>query len=273
VIDLARRDRLPLLATNGVLHATPEGRRVLDVFTCLRHHTHLDSAGTLLLPNSEHHLKSAAAMAALFADLPAAIANTVRLGERLQFTLADLGYEFPRFPVGLGETMESVLREQTYAGARQRYAGNIPEKVRTLLKKELALINKLGFAGYFLIVADLVRFCREHDILAQGRGSAANSAVCFCLCITAVDPVKFNVLFERSSAKAIAVGRTSISTCRAATARARHPGSLPSLWTARRGDDGDGHHLRRPQFRARTWQGVEPARRRSRSILEPVRER
>ena len=197
LVDLAHRERLPLLATNGVFHATPEGRRVLDVFTCLRHHTHLDSAGTLLLPNSERYLKTGAAMAALFTDLPEAIANTVPLGERLQFTLADLGYEFPRFPVGSGETMESVLRDQTYAGARQRYAGNIPEKVRALLKKELALINKLGFAGYFLIVADLFRFCRDHDILAQGRGSAANSAVCFCLGITAVDPVKFNVLFER----------------------------------------------------------------------------
>ena len=197
LIELAAQINLPLLATNGVAYATPVSRQVLDVFTCIREHTHLDAAGKLLAQNSERFLKSDAQMRELFRDLPEAVNNTSRLAERLQFTLADLGYEFPRFPVGPGETMESVLREQTYAGARQRYAGNIPEKVRALLKKELALINKLGFAGYFLIVADLVRFCREHDILAQGRGSAANSAVCFCLGITAVDPVKFNVLFER----------------------------------------------------------------------------
>ncbi len=197
LIDLARAHRLPLLATNGALHASPEGRQVLDVFTCLRHHTHLDRAGTRLSINAERHLKTSAQMAALFADLPDAISNTVRLADRLRFTLADLGYEFPTYPVEPGETIGSVLRAQTFAGARQRYAGDIPDKVRALLEKELALINKLGFTGYFLIVADLVRFCREHDILAQGRGSAANSAVCFCLGITAVDPVRFNVLFER----------------------------------------------------------------------------
>ncbi len=197
LVTLAREHRLPLLATNGVLHATPAGRQVLDVFTCLRHHTTLDQAGRLLAVNDERYLKSADDMAALFADLPEAITNTRVLAERLRFTLDDLGYEFPRYPVGPGETMESVLRDWTYRGARERYRGSIPDRVEALLRKELALINKLGFAGYFLIVADLVRFCRENDILAQGRGSAANSAVCFCLGITAVDPVKFNVLFER----------------------------------------------------------------------------
>ncbi len=197
LLDLAHAHRLPLLATNGPLHTDSSGRQVLDVFTCLRHHTHLDVAGTLLAVNSERHLKTAPQMAALFADQPDALANTVRLADRLQFTLADLGYEFPRFPVGLGETMPGVLRAQTYAGARLRYPKGVPEKVRLLLEKELALICKLAFDGYFLIVADLVRFCRDNDILAQGRGSAANSAVCFCLGITAVDPVKFNVLFER----------------------------------------------------------------------------
>lgn len=195
--DLARDHGLPLLATNGVTHAKPQGRAVLDVFTCLRHHTHLDAAGALLSSNDEAHLKSPQEMARLFADLPEAVANTSRLAERLDFTLANLGYEFPKYPVGPGETMEGVLREWSYRGAKGRYGGEIPEKVRKLLEKELALIGKLGFAGYFLIVADLVRFCRENDILAQGRGSAANSAVCFCLGITAVDPVKFNVLFER----------------------------------------------------------------------------
>ena len=197
LVELAHSHSLPLLATNGVQQATPQGRQVVDVFTCLRHHTHLDAAGSLLSVNSERHLKSPAQMRALFADVPEAMTNTVRLGERLTFELTDLGYEFPRYPVGPGETMEGVLREWAYRGARQRYHGEIPAKVEGLLRKELALIGKLGFAGYFLIVADLVRYCREHDILAQGRGSAANSAVCFCLGVTAVDPVKFNVLFER----------------------------------------------------------------------------
>ncbi len=197
LIALAQAHKLPLLATNGIMHATPEGRQVADVFTCLRHHTSLDAAGALLAVNSERHLKSPAQMAALFADLPEAVLNTSRLADRLQFELSDLGYEFPRFPVDPGETMDGVLRDWAYRGARERYHGDIPGKVRKLLEKELALINKLGFAGYFLIVADLCRYCREHDIMAQGRGSAANSAVCYCLGVTAVDPVKFNVLFER----------------------------------------------------------------------------
>ncbi len=197
LVDLARTRKLPLLATNGVLHATPEARAVLDVFACLRHHTHLDAAGSLLASNDARHLKDPRAMAALFADVPEAIAHTVALADRLQYRFGDLGYEFPRFPVGPGETMEGVLQAWTRTGARRRYPDGIPEKVRGLLAKELALIGKLGFAGYFLMVADLVRFCRENDILAQGRGSAANSAVCFCLGITAVDPVRFNVLFER----------------------------------------------------------------------------
>ena len=195
--SLARTHRLPLLATNGVCHATPEGRQVVDVFACLRHHTTLEDAGTRLTANAERHLKAPSAMVALFHDQPDAIANTVRLADRLRFELSDLGYAFPRFPVGPGETMEGVLLEWTRRGAHRRYGPVIPHKVEVLLRKELALIGKLGFAGYFLIVADLVRFCREHDILAQGRGSAANSAVCYCLGITAVDPVRFNVLFER----------------------------------------------------------------------------
>jgi error-prone DNA polymerase len=197
LVDLAAAERLPLLATNGVLHAGPEARAALDVFTCLRHHTHLDQAGALLSVNDGRHLVPAAHMQALFSDLPEAVANTVRLAERLPFTFADLGYRFPTHPTGPGETMESLLREWTAAGARKRYPQGVPGKVRALLDKELALIGKLGFSGYFLLVADLVRFCRENGILAQGRGSAANSAVCFCLGITAVDPVRFNVLFER----------------------------------------------------------------------------
>ncbi len=197
LVDLARATRTGLLATNGVDQATPDGREVADVFTCLRHHVNLDAAGSLLSVNPERHLKPAAAMRALFADLPDAVDNTVRLAERLTFALTDLGYGFPRHPVGPGETMEGVLEDWSWRGARERYRGKVPEKVAKLLRKELALITKLGFCGYFLIVADLVRWCRENGILAQGRGSAANSAVCFCLGVTAVDPVRFNVLFER----------------------------------------------------------------------------
>ena len=192
----ARARGLPLLATNGVLHATEAERHVSDVFACLREHTTLDRAGRRLAPNAERRLKSAAEMAALFADLPEAVANTGRLGARLEFTLADLGYRFPDFPVPAGESQASWLRIQTDAGARQRY-GAITSEVRRQLDHELALIARLGFSGYFLIVWDLCRTARERGTLVQGRGSAANSAVCYALGITAVDPIKQKLLFER----------------------------------------------------------------------------
>lgn len=195
--QLARAHQLPMLATNGVLYAAPEGRQLLDVFTCLRHHVTVDTAGTRLSANAERYLKTPGTLAALFREIPEAIKNTLRLSERLEFKLNDLGYEFPRHPVLPGQTMSGLLRSWTEAGARTRYGGIIPDKILALMNKELALIEKLGFDGYFLLVADLVRYCRDNDILAQGRGSAANSAVCFCLGITAVDPVRFNVLFER----------------------------------------------------------------------------
>jgi len=195
-IDLARLFRIPLLATNGALYASEVERPILDVFTCIRHHTHLDAAGTLLEQNAERYLKSAAQMCELFRDLPEAIANTVGLAERLDFSLEHLGYEFPTFPVPSGHTMDSWLEKQAFAGAIKRY-GEIPPKVRGQLENELALIKKLKVAGYFLIVWDIVEFCRQNDIMCQGRGSAANSTVCFCLGITAVDPLKFHTLFER----------------------------------------------------------------------------
>ncbi len=196
-IDLADASGIPLLATNGVLYAKPEGRHVVDVFTCLRHKCTLDGSGRRLSPNGERYLKLASIMKSLFGDRPDAIQNTIRLTEYIDFRLADLGYEFPRHPVEPGQTMPGLLRAWTEEGARSRYGGSIPPRIADLLKKELALIEKLGFAGYFLLVADLVRYCRDNGILAQGRGSAANSAVCYCLGITAVDPVRFHVLFER----------------------------------------------------------------------------
>ncbi len=196
LLDLAAHHRLPLLATNGVQHATPLGREVLDVFTCIREHTHLDAAGTRLTINAERHLKSAAEMKALFRDRPDAIENTLRLAERLQFSLENLGYDFPAYPVPEGHSMDSFLRTITLFGAQQRYAA-ISRAVQAKLNEELALIQKLGFSGYFLIVWDIVNFCREHNIMVQGRGSAANSAVCFCLGITPVDPVSNHLVFER----------------------------------------------------------------------------
>ncbi len=196
LVDWARARGLPLLATNGVLFATAAERRVADVFTCLREHTTLDRAGRRLERNAERCLKPGAAMAALFADLPEAVANTSRLAARLDFTLADLGYRFPDHPVPPGETQDSYLRKMTYFGAQQRY-GSVVGAVRRQLEHELALIGKLGFSGYFLIVWDLCTFARERGILVQGRGSAANSAVCYALGITAVDPIKQKLLFER----------------------------------------------------------------------------
>ncbi len=196
LIDLARTHRLSLLATNGVKYAKPYGREVLDVFTCIREHTHLDAAGKLLTQNAERYLKSDRQMRAIFADLPEAIENTSHLAERLMFSLENLGYEFPEYPVPAGHAMDSFLRTIVWFGAQQRYAA-ISGKVKRQLEEELALITKLKFPGYFLIVWDIVNFCREHNIMVQGRGSAANSAVCYCLGITPVDPVENHLVFER----------------------------------------------------------------------------
>jgi error-prone DNA polymerase len=196
LIDLAAQHRLPLLATNGVQHATPAGREALDVFTCIREHTHLDAAGTRLTRNAERHLKSAREMQQLFRDQPAALTNTLRLAERLDFSLENIGYDFPDYPVPEGHNMASFLRTIVLFGAQQRYAA-ISRKVKKQLEFELDLIIRLGFSGYFLIVWDIVNFCRENDIMVQGRGSAANSAVCYCLGITPVDPVSSNLVFER----------------------------------------------------------------------------
>jgi error-prone DNA polymerase len=201
VVDIAQRLHLPLLATNGVSHATVARREVADVFTCLRNHLRLETAGQLLAINSERHLKPPKKMAALFADLPEAITNTLELSSRLEFTLEDLGYEFPKYPVAPGETMTSFLRARTKEGARRRYDGQCGRptyaKAWKQIERELALIEKLKLEGYFLIVWDIVRFCNENGILIQGRGSAANSAVCYSLGITAVDPVGMELLFER----------------------------------------------------------------------------
>jgi error-prone DNA polymerase len=195
-VEIARKLSLPLLATNGVSHAQPQQRELLDVFTCIRNHRSLATAGRLLTRNPERHLKTPAGMQLLFADLPEAIANTQTLSARLQFTLKDLGYEFPKYPVPGGGTQMQFLRERSRDGMISRY-GSENEKARLQIDRELALIEKLDLPGYFLIVWDIVRFCAEKNILVQGRGSAANSAVCYALGITAVDPVGMGLLFER----------------------------------------------------------------------------
>ncbi len=199
-IAIARSLNLPLLATNGVCYATAKDRELCDAFTAIRHHRTLSTAGRLLARNSERHLKSPQEMQQLFADLPEAIRNTRELSSRLEFTLNDLGYQFPRYPVPDGETMNSFLRERAWEGFRQRYgraSADMQTRARRQIERELVLIEKLKLAGYFLIVWDLVRFCREQNILVQGRGSAANSAVCYSLGITAVDPISMELLFER----------------------------------------------------------------------------
>jgi error-prone DNA polymerase len=195
-IDLARELRLPILASNGVRYATPDDRQVLDALTCVKHKCTLDEAGDRLQINSQRHVRSGADMLRIFADLPEAIGNTCELSSRLEFSLENLGYEFPRFPVSAGETEIGFLRAQVAKGALERYQP-VTDRARRQLERELKLIEKLKLAGYFLIVWDLVKFCRENHILVQGRGSAANSAVCYSLGITAVDPIAMELLFER----------------------------------------------------------------------------
>jgi error-prone DNA polymerase len=195
-VELARELHLPLLATNGVRYATQAERQIADVFTCIKNKRRLDTAGRLLSQNSKRYLRSAEEMGRLFADLPEAVAKTSELSSRLDFTLEKLGYEFPRYSVPESETIDSFLRKRTWEGAQLRYQ-HITQEIRKQLEKELALIEKLKLAGYFLIVWDLIRFCYQNGILVQGRGSAANSAVCYSLGITAIDPIGMDLLFER----------------------------------------------------------------------------
>jgi len=194
--DLAARLRLPLVATNGVRYARSEDKPLHDVLTSIRHHRTLDTAGSLLAAHRERHLLPAAEIARRFVDLPQAVTHAFELSQQLDFTLADLGYRFPDFPLPPGETPSSYLRQITWNHARARFRP-LSARAQAQLAKELAMIEKLGLEGYFLIVWDIVEFCRRERILCQGRGSAANSAVCYALGITAIDPVKMELLFER----------------------------------------------------------------------------
>ena len=196
LVELADAFHVPVIATGGVRFAAPGSRPLFDVLTCIHHHTDLVRAGRRLAPNAERYLKPPAEMEALFADRPLASARTRELADRLQYTMADLGYRFPDYPVPHGETQATFLRKITEVGARERYRP-YHDRARAQIARELDLIEKLDLAGYFLIVWDIVNYCRQHDILVQGRGSAANSAVCYSLGITAVDPVQMDLLFER----------------------------------------------------------------------------
>jgi error-prone DNA polymerase len=202
---IAQRTGVPLIATNDALYHTHERRALQDVVTCIREGVTLDQAGRLLEANAERHLKTPDEMANLFAVAPEAIAETVRFANRIAFTLTDLQYNYPHEPVPPGKTAQGHLEDLTWAGADKRYHGIVPNNVRDVLKKELALIQKLEIAEYFLTVHDIVHYAREGivedtgqpPILCQGRGSAANSAVCYMLGITAIDPVQMDLLFER----------------------------------------------------------------------------
>ncbi len=196
LLALAAAMRVPIVATNDVCHTGTE-RELLDVLTCIRLKTTLDEAGRALWVNNQRYLKPPAEVAASFRDLPGAIAATREIAARCEFTLKDLGYRFPDYPIPPGETPDSYLRALTRAGARERWGAEPGPRVRQQLEHELGVIERLKLAGYFLIVWDVVQFCRENRIMAQGRGSAANSAVCYALGITAVDAVRMELLFER----------------------------------------------------------------------------
>ena len=198
---LSRRARAPLTATNDVLYHDPSRRPLQDVLTCIREGCAISHAGLRLEANSERHLKTAAEMARLFRDHPGALEHTLEILDRCRFSLGDLRYEYPKEPVPEGSTSMEHLRLLARAGAKWRYAGQVPAKVEALLEEEFRLIDELNIPQYFLTVFDVVRFARDRGILCQGRGSAANSAVCFCLGITAVDPTRHDLLFARFISK------------------------------------------------------------------------
>jgi len=195
--NLAHQAGAPLLACNDVLYHKPSRRPLQDVMSCVREKMTLATAGRRLEANSERHLKLPQEMARLFRDAPSAIAETVLFLKRVHFSLDDLRYEYPDEPVPKGMTAQSHLESLTWAGASQRYPSGLSPQLRVTLERELALIERLNYAPYFLTVYDIVKFANERGILCQGRGSAANSAVCFILGITAVDPTEIDLLFER----------------------------------------------------------------------------
>ncbi|MFZ2154954.1 MAG: error-prone DNA polymerase [Bradyrhizobium sp.] len=198
---IAATARVPLLATNEVLYHHPARRPLQDVLTCIREKTTIDAIGRRLETNAERYLKPGHEMARLFRDAPEAIAETMRFADRVTFSLDQLKYQYPDEPVPPGKTAQRHLEDLTWAGAHQRFPVRISPKTRKVLHKELRLIRKLKYAHYFLTVHDIVRYARSQNILCQGRGSAANSAVCYVLGVTSVDPTKVDLLFERFISK------------------------------------------------------------------------
>jgi error-prone DNA polymerase len=198
---LAATAGVPLLATNEVLYHHPARRPLQDVLTCIREKTTIDAIGKRLEANAERYLKPADEMARLFCDVPEAIAETMRFASRINFSLAQLKYQYPDEPVPPGKTAQRHLEDLTWQGAHKRFSVRISPTTKKVLHKELRLIRKLNYAHYFLTVHDIVRYARDQKILCQGRGSAANSAVCYVLGITSVDPTKVDLLFERFISK------------------------------------------------------------------------
>ncbi|WP_340313516.1 error-prone DNA polymerase [Rhizorhabdus argentea] len=194
---LAREIGIPLIATNDALYATAEQRPLHDVVTCIRLGLRLDEAGTRLAANGERHIKSAAEMARLFRDYPEALAESLRLIERVDFDLGQLKYEYPHEPVPSGWTPQAWLEHLVAEGVRERYGEDPAPEVAELVETELKLVRQAKYAYYFLTVHDVVKFARSKGILCQGRGSAANSVICYVLGITSVDPVKHKLLFSR----------------------------------------------------------------------------
>jgi error-prone DNA polymerase len=198
---LASKAGVPLLATNEVLYHHPSRRPLQDVLTCIREKTTIDAIGRRLEANAERYLKPAEEMARLFRDIPEAIGETMRFADRIHFSLDQLKYQYPDEPVPPGKTAQRHLEDLTWQGAHKRFPVRIPPKTKKVLHKELRLIRKLKYAHYFLTVHDIVRYARAHKILCQGRGSAANSAVCYVLDVTSVNPTKVDLLFERFISK------------------------------------------------------------------------
>ncbi len=194
---IAQQNGIPLLATNDVRYHIPERRMLQDVVTCIREHATLDTAGRRLEINAERHLKSIEEMQTLFCEAPEAVVETIRFSGMIGFSLDQISYNYPDEPVPKGKTPQGHLEDLVQHGLQQKYGAAVSDKVRLSIKKELALIAKMEIAPYFLTVHDIVRFARGEKILCQGRGSAANSAVCYVLGITAVDPMAIELLFER----------------------------------------------------------------------------
>jgi len=195
--QLSTQLNIPLVATNNVYYHEPSRRQLQDVLTCIREKCTIYNAGFRLYPNAERHLKSEKEMLRLFRQYPNTIKRTQEIVEACQFSLSEIKYEYPKEITNEGRTPQEELACLSWKGATQRYGDHIPEKVASAIRHELAFIEQVNYASYFLTVYDIVRFARQEGILCQGRGSAANSTICYCLGITSVNPTKFDLLFER----------------------------------------------------------------------------